>query len=404
MKRADGRSSPPGGARGGPWKATAALLLVAALTHSSLAAPAGASSGSGRCSVPKHSWDYSGTSAGHGWIWIVPPFTGGSAGIRSVAVAPGEPRDLYVADRDVLNHSPDGGCSWRRVLDVRKFFGTEGGSHGIASVAVTERSRGRPVVHVVVESVPAADNVAQPKVLTLDPRSGSWRVSDDPDLPSVGSGAELQVAPTDPSTLYLAALPGALLSPSLFVSRDGGRSWDPMAVLTPSSGAALVEADWGFFADAGRDGSVGAWDGRDLWHTKDAGGSWAAPASLPPECSSVVAVAARGPSIVASCSGDRLYASRNGGTSWNVVTLPVHASASTLHFGSFSPNPVVGLSHLVYEPQQEGTWIGDRSLSFWRNVYSPFVPNRFLSASVPGAPLLAWARNGNFIAEYVRRW
>jgi len=180
---------------------------------------------------------------------------------RSVAVSPGDPEQLVVANDFGVWRSMDGGLSWAGLnLELPNFpasriLATAGGSHGVRILA---RDLG------ALEWLPGAE---------------AWRPADDPRVAaqmdaeaaglrraSAALGTEITAVALAAETVYAGAADGRI-----WVSLDGGRSWTS----SPRPGSnGPVE---GLFADPGEPrvalAAVGG-SGPHLLRTTDSGGFW----------------------------------------------------------------------------------------------------------------------------------
>ncbi|MEM9209274.1 MAG: glycosyl hydrolase, partial [Pseudomonadota bacterium] len=158
----------------------------------------------------------------------VGPFRGG----RSAAVTG------LVADRDTYYmgatgggvwKTDDGGASWENVSDG--FFG---GSVGAVAVSDWDPN----VVYVGLGEKTVRGNVS--------PGDGIWRSLDAGDswqklgLEDTQHIARIRIHPTDPDTVYLAAMGhlfGANDERGVYRSTDGGDSWERVLFVSPDAGA-----------------------------------------------------------------------------------------------------------------------------------------------------------------------
>jgi photosystem II stability/assembly factor-like uncharacterized protein len=124
----------------------------------------------------------------------------------------------------------------------------------------------------------------------------------------------LAVAPTSPTTLYLAAVnPGAgCFDCSLVRSTDGGARWSCISLGSPVAISSLLAAP-------SRPTTLYASDGFGLWKSGDSGAHWVRRRLLRPLPWTVLAVDPTNPDVVFIASSAALQKSTNGGRRWFLI-------------------------------------------------------------------------------------
>jgi photosystem II stability/assembly factor-like uncharacterized protein len=137
----------------------------------------------------------------------------------------------------------------------------------------------------------------------------SWQPMAPPPCPPVQ--LSLGVAPTSPTTLYLAALDpgGGCGDCSLARSTDGGAGWSCISLGSPVLISSLVAAP-------SRPATLYATDGGALWKSGDSGAHWIHRRLRRPAFWKVLAVDPTNPDVVFIESSTALQKSTNGGRRW----------------------------------------------------------------------------------------
>jgi photosystem II stability/assembly factor-like uncharacterized protein len=205
---------------------------------------------------------------------LIGPFRGG----RSAAVegVPGDPTRYYFgACGGGVWTTDDAGSTWRNISD-----GYFGGSIGAVAVAPSDPN----VIYVGGGEVTVRGNVSHGDGVWKSLDAGrTWQhmgLDDSRCIPRI------RVHPTDPNTVYVAAL-GHLFGPNVergvFRSRDGGQTWSKILfvsdeagavdlILDPNNPRVLYAAMWKVRRTPYSLGSGG--EGSGLWTSTDGGDTW----------------------------------------------------------------------------------------------------------------------------------
>lgn len=216
-----------------------------------------------------------------GRTWEPTPLQGADA--MALAAPPSDPDTLYVAGHDVFVKSTDGGQTWQAVRT--NLPGTD--LHGFAA---DPEDAARVYAHVVGAGIFGSHDGGQ----TWDRLSA--------DVPN--TIINLAAGPTS-ETLYAAAGQTGLMR-----SEDGGRTWVPLASM-PGEGAVALAFD----RTGGRLWLSTLGPAAGLYVSEDAGENW-----RPLDVKGLVLAVAVSPldpdRVVAVDEAGRVYASRDGGRSW----------------------------------------------------------------------------------------
>ncbi|HEX6941681.1 MAG TPA: glycosyl hydrolase, partial [Gemmatimonadaceae bacterium] len=159
---------------------------------------------------------------------LLGPFRGG----RSTAVAgiAGQPHTFLVGSTGGgVWKTEDAGMSWRSISDG--FFG---GSIGAVDIANSDPN----VIYVGTGSADIRGNSSAGRGVWKSVDAGAtWTFIG---LPESGAIRRIEVHPTNPDLVYVAALGhpfGKNPARGIYRSKDGGKSWDHVLVLNDSTGA-----------------------------------------------------------------------------------------------------------------------------------------------------------------------
>ena len=206
-------------------------------------------------------------------------------GLTAHAVDPVDPRRLLVSEGETIQLSEDGGCSWKK----RHFEPSTYGEIDLGEIGVVDRIRqlefagqGRDRRAYALMS-PNENQAGAVRVLVSDNAGADWEDRSvglpplytryDSSVLVCESGpcptAVLATAPSDPDVAYLSLTDG--VTPSLFRTRNGGRSWERLSLTTIGSEVAEM--------------AVAPDDPNDLWviftaqlaRSRDGGDSWEFP-------------------------------------------------------------------------------------------------------------------------------
>lgn len=212
----------------------------------------------------------------NGMSWrMVGPHRGG----RSTAVVgvPGQPFTFYAGfTGGGLWRSDDAGNSWTPLTDG--FL--DNGNVGAVGVAPREPN----VIYVGLGSASIRGNVSVGTGVWKSTDAGAtWTYAG---LPESGAIGKLAIHPTDPNTVYVAALGhpfGKNPQRGVFRTRDGGATWQHVLALNDSTGAVTIH----LAPDDPREVWVGAWRAErkpwtlisggpegGVYRSRDGGDSW----------------------------------------------------------------------------------------------------------------------------------
>ncbi len=180
------------------------LVALSVASFSASAAP--------RCGVKEGRWR----------ILRAPSMKGGSV-TTGFAIDPIAPNRMFATNGTEVMRSENGGCDWRKALNVTElpaFQSPLSGNVKVKEFGLAERGARR--TFLLVEEQTAA--VARPHVVISNDGGGSWQVSDT-GLPPAGTPVLLRVAPSSPDVAYLVVdVAGAAVA--LFATTNGGTTWE----------------------------------------------------------------------------------------------------------------------------------------------------------------------------------
>jgi photosystem II stability/assembly factor-like uncharacterized protein len=278
---------------------------------------------------------------------MIGPGRGGRA--TAIAGVPSQPRTFYMGSTGGgIWKSTDAGNSWNNVSDGQIAVG----SMGAIEVALSDPN----VVYAGTGSSKIRSNVSIGRGLYKSTDAGkTWAFSG---LRDVGQIATVRVHPSDPNTVWVAAL-GNPFAPSrergIFKSTDGGRTWKNVLFVTDSTGAADLEIQpgspnvlfasmwhgmrhpWTIISGAREGGIYKSTDGGESW-TKLGGG-------LPSDIfgRSNVAISAVMPNriyaLVEAKPGSGLYRSEDAGTTWTAVNTAGNLYTRPFYYTTLGVDP-----------------------------------------------------------------
>ena len=325
-----------------------ALILLPLLTLLSSVPPAIATSASAQ--TRSDSSLAADALGGLRWRSIGPAIMGG----RTVDIAgiPGDPSTVYMATASGgLFKTNNNGTTWRSVFE-------SGGTLSLGAVAVAPSDPN--VVYIGTgENNPRNSASIGNGVYRSDDAGETWRHLG---LENTEKTGRIRVHPTDPDTVYVAALGhewGANEERGVYRSRDGGASWDRVLFVNADTGAADLAMDpgnprilyagmydfrrqpWSFRSGGPGSGLYRSSDGGDSWTrlTDDALGN-GLPTGVLGRIG--VAVAPSDASVVyAIIEAERgvMWRSDDRGRSWRMVTEDKTVHSRPFYFSDIRVDP-----------------------------------------------------------------
>lgn len=331
-----GRSSRDGLAAGLAGLAVALLGVTLSLPAVAAFAGAGRAGQLLGCAVPGQ------ISASAGWLRsLAPTFDTGGAGLAGYAVAPSTPREMLVTNGREIEVSTDFGCHWSPVFRTPA-LPSASYPFSSATATITSLSIGWSGRFYAVLTDPG-----HPHVLISADQGQHWQTGDQGILATDPTATPpLLVAAPSPSYLYLvvhdapavaqagAALPAAAAD-ILYVSTDGGSSWNPT---TPAASLATSNPSLPQINDLAVDPD----DPQDLWaatsagllSSQNAGGSWTQAQVGGGDPMAVVNVFARPGQPAGVTAYDAAqplaYQSLDAGSTWTSIATPSIATSAAL--------------------------------------------------------------------------
>jgi hypothetical protein len=188
-----------------------------------------------------------------------PTFPNAPAAITAYAVAPWDPEVIYATNGKSVVQSGSGGCTWQTVLTLTQ---DGGGDVALSSATTTITSIVMPenrsaTYQVYLTAVQLGEGIGRPYVLFSQAGQRNTFQVRSTGLPPAGRPIELAIAPSNPSTLYLAlrsvpglpigtpTIPGTPVqtttSGAVYKSTDGGGSWSRASDGNDFDGAPAVD-------------------------------------------------------------------------------------------------------------------------------------------------------------------
>ena len=203
------------------------------------------------------------------WQTITPPaFSKGGRTLVDYAVAPHKPSLIFVSNGAVVARSTDGGCRWKEALVPQAT--PLGGPISIRSIAIPEAASAQGTVLVMAEE--KVGNVGRPRVWRSSNSGASFQQAD-AGLPPAGDPHSLRIAPSTPSTAYLALSQGGDVIDTLFATTDGGTTW---TLRSDAADLAKQQNISGFEIDPADATQLWAWGPNGAYHSNDGGRTFTA--------------------------------------------------------------------------------------------------------------------------------
>ena len=290
-------------------------------------------------------------SADGGRTWTVASKGYTGAQVRAVAVDPTDPATLYAAARSGFFKSTDGGSAWIGLSTPPAF-------HLEWNAVVVDPSNSQHVL---------AGNNWDPVILQSHDSGRTWQQTQQRLGPGLGWRV-IAFAPSDPRTVYAGTsaffsagvFDGAMPAAGVYVSRDGGETWDPAndAVSATANVADLAIDPRNaqvVYAAAANHGLLKSSSGGTGWATVDLGPGVSAGALS-------VAVHPSEPGVLyAGLAHGGLYRSEDNGSSWqlSMAGMPAEPRLTDIVFDPTDPQVLYAADSFsgVYRSSDGGrTW------------------------------------------------
>ena len=278
---------------------------------------------------------------------MIGPGRGGR--VTAITGVPSEPRTFYMGSTGGgIWKTTDAGQSWNNVSDGQVSVG----SMGAIDVALSDPN----VVYAGTGSSKIRSNVSIGRGLYKSTDAGkTWNFIG---LRDAGQIATIRTHPSDPNTLWVAALGNPFIANrdrGVFKSTDGGRTWRNVLFVSDSTGAADIEIQpgapnvlfasmwhgmrhpWTIISGAREGGIYKSTDGGEHW-TKLGGGL---PADLFGR--SNVAISAAMPNriyaLIEAKPGSGLYRSEDAGATWTAVNKAGYLYTRPFYYTTLAVDP-----------------------------------------------------------------
>ena len=278
---------------------------------------------------------------------MIGPGRGGR--VTAIACVPSQPRTFYFGSTGGgIWKTTDAGNSWNNVSD---------GQIAVGSMGAIEVSLSDPnVVYAGTGSSKIRSNVSIGRGIYKSTDAGkTWAFSG---LRDVGQIATVRVHPSDPNTVWVAALGNPFAANrerGVFKSTDGGKTWKNVLFVTDSTGAADLEIQpgspnvlfasmwhgmrhpWTIISGAREGGIYKSTDGGESW-VKLGGG-------LPSDIfgRSNVAISAAMPNriyaLIEAKPGSGLYRSEDAGATWTAVNRAGNLYTRPFYYTTLGVDP-----------------------------------------------------------------
>jgi photosystem II stability/assembly factor-like uncharacterized protein len=262
-------------------------------------------------------------NAGRRWARVVlpgsPPPPGFGIFIDDFEIAPSSVSTFYALAGNPLWRSTDAGASW-----IEAYAGPGGPSLQFLRVDPTDPLRlwGSPGVSLDYGSIP---------LLRSTDGGDSWTRASTPDLGC--HVADLQLAPSAPSTLYVAGarsgLPYSCKISQAYVLRstDGGATWTEADAGIPAHSVTALAVDPRdsrlLYAATGGDYQV---YGRGVWESADGGASWTRAGDALKGLDITAITTSPLPGVVWAAGFGTVFRSADSGATWSDVTGGLQAA------------------------------------------------------------------------------
>lgn len=308
----------------------------------------------GSLSVPEASGaPCDGVRAGLSWTTIEgPSFSSGAPTISDHAIAPRRPNRIYVTNGSTVVLTEDGGCSWNEVFSLRdlpdldmpvsKLTGAR-----IESLSVPEEASAQSeMVMVVTETIGPA---TRPHVISTSDAGRTWDLRDN-GLPLVsGNVYQLNIAPSDARTMYLLMQGSPATGTVLWVTQDGGASWQERGEIPGAIGLRV---------DPIQPRSLWFYGGALLF-SGDGGSTFSEIKYAAPPVAMVDVFHAPGaPSRVLAYQVEGGFFTRttDGGKTWTPINTPPNTPLSIAH-GNEQEEIIMSVHQGVYRFQAPSHWV-----------------------------------------------
>ena len=307
------------------------------------------------------------------WTSIkAPEFTRGPAKLSAYAVHPTDPSIMWVTNGKMIMRSVDRGCRWATVFpDGNVAAADEALEETITGLVVPHSHEGSPIVATLespVRQAPLTKGDPAPPgygLIISDDLGDSWRPATGGLPPTLAGIYAVAVAPSDHRVIYLLAssvtgkLPSTDLSPALYATRDGGKSWtlvsdDPTGGADPQAWSLEVHPDRPQTLWLAGSGVARSTDGGETWVRVELG-------------SSVAGIdVSRGGAHTAAALDTGVVVSEDGGDSWQDQGSPgfVRSVAFGPSSGDIALSAGTPGAGTAWIRQDDGSWADESHHQF----------------------------------------
>lgn len=293
-----------------------------------------------------------GVKVGHEWTSIeAPDLPAGPATITDHALAPRKPDRIWVTNGVSVALTNDGGCSWKDVFSLRELpdldMPVSQLTGTIRSLSVPEAGSAQDHIYMMVsETVGPA---TRPHVIASYDAGRTWALRDEGLPPVSGSLIEMNVAPSDPRTIYLLMQGTPVTTPEVWVSQNGGDSWQKQGEIPGANG---------FRIDPLNESEL--WlRGAVLQHSVDGGQTFTEVRYVSPPVDVIDVFHAPGaPSQIFAyeVEGQSYSRTTDGGKTWTRIPAPPNRPLSVAH-GNSGSDLIMSVHKGVYRFQEPYHWI-----------------------------------------------
>jgi photosystem II stability/assembly factor-like uncharacterized protein len=303
---------------------------------------------------------------------MIGPDRGGR--VTAIAGVPSQPFTFYMGST--------GGGVWKTVDAGHNWTNISDGFFAVASMGALDVSLSDPnVVYAGTGSSKIRSNVSIGHGMYRSSDAGkTWTFAG---LRDVGQIATVQIHPSDPNTVFVAAQGNPFIpnkDRGVFRTTDGGKTWKNVLHISEEAGAAALQLEpgnpkviyaclwhaqrkpWTIISGATEGGIYKSTDGGDSWNKLQAG--------LPNQLfgRSNVAISASKPNrvyaLIEAKPGSGLYRSEDAGATWSVVNASASLTTRPFYYSTLGVDP--NNSDIVYVGDEGWFKSTDAGKSFQR--------------------------------------